>query len=162
MKHLTTILPKRMLVQMYLEKYRANFFRQMMLFEFEYFSYSQEQLESHDLRSLFKKLLHKYYGKDVMIPNDASFEFLKVPHFYNYPQLIGTYPIAFIVGEYVASEIVKGKFDMKEFLITSSKLDYISLMYKFGIEIKKMEFVSRFFSQYEYLLNEFEEEIYNE
>jgi oligoendopeptidase F len=65
----------------------ATLFRQTMFAEFEHLIHSQVEkgnaLTLESLRSTYRGLLEAYFGPSVELPEVASLEALRIPHFYN-------------------------------------------------------------------------------
>lgn len=157
MRYLSNNIPQIEYLELYLEKYRSNFFRQMMLFEFEYKCSEKDDLDVNLIPNVFSNVLHEYYDKDVVhIPDNAKYEYLKTPHFYLYPQIIGIYPIAFAIGEFLADEILNKRFDFDLFLKSSSQGELLLLLEKCGCTLSLDEIMYSFFGKFKSLLEKYE------
>ncbi len=75
------------LLNHFLEEFRLTVFRQTMFAEFEYQAHVKaeagEPLTAEALTSLYRSLLEKYFGPDVVIDEFMSWEWSRIPHFYN-------------------------------------------------------------------------------
>ncbi len=78
---------KKYLLNQYLEGFRTTVFRQVMFAEFEKIihqkMWTDEALTTQSLNSIYLSLNEKYYGKEVIIDNDISIEWSRIPHFYS-------------------------------------------------------------------------------
>ncbi|SCZ13199.1 Oligoendopeptidase F [Paenibacillus polysaccharolyticus] len=147
-------------LDMYLEKFRANYFRSMLLSEFEILIYEIKRsqkvtLNSEVLSKHYNEMLLKYYGSNVELPKFISLEWTKVPFFYNNPKSIIAYPIAFIIGEFIAQKILNNEFDMKSFLEKSSSKDTYQLLTDFNIDLLQEEIYLNFFNKFKELQSKY-------
>ena len=78
---------KAWLLNHHLEGFRLTVFRQTMFAEFERcahaMSQSGETLNADSLNRLYKGLLEDYFGPNTVIDDYMSWEWARIPHFYN-------------------------------------------------------------------------------
>ena len=75
------------LLNHFLEEFRLTVFRQTMFAEFEYQAHARaeagEPLTAESLTGLYRSLLEKYFGPDVILDDFMAWEWSRIPHFYN-------------------------------------------------------------------------------
>jgi oligoendopeptidase F len=75
------------LVNKHADDLLATLYRQTMFAEFEKISHELEEggtpLTAELLRSEYRKLLEKYFGKEMVLEEASDLEGLRIPHFYN-------------------------------------------------------------------------------
>ena len=80
-------LEKAWLLNHYLEEFRLTVFRQTMFAEFEKTAHSMlqsgETLNADSLNKLYAELLRSYFGPETVIDDYMSWEWSRIPHFYN-------------------------------------------------------------------------------
>ena len=78
---------KLYLINHFMEQFRTTLFRQTMFAEFEMIVHEKmEQGEPQTFESLceiYKDLNIKYYGKDIVIDEEITWEWARIPHFYS-------------------------------------------------------------------------------
>lgn len=78
---------KAYLLNHYLEEFRGTVFRQVMFAEFEKIIHDKvekgEALTTDELCSIYRDLNKKYFGNEVVIDEDISIEWARIPHFYS-------------------------------------------------------------------------------
>lgn len=146
-------LPYEVYIDLYLEKFRANYFRSMLLSEFEILIYNMKikqniQLTAEVLSGLYHTILVKYYGNSVELPQYISLEWTKIPFYYYNPKSIITYPLAFIIGEYIAKKILNNNFDVDGFYKKSAIKDTHQLLLDFNIDLLDKEIYQNFFGKF--------------
>lgn len=74
------------LINYFMEQFRTTLFRQCMFAEFEKIINEKvarhETLTSDSLNQIYKDLNHFYYGDDVILDEEISMEWARIPHFY--------------------------------------------------------------------------------
>ena len=87
LKHTTSIIDRKYLINYYLEQFRGTLFRQTMFAEFEKITHEKiEQGGSLTLESLcriYHDLNVYYFGKDIVVDKLIDIEWARIPHFYN-------------------------------------------------------------------------------
>ncbi|MEA4888867.1 MAG: oligoendopeptidase F [Clostridiaceae bacterium] len=78
---------KAYLLNHFLEEFRLTVFRQTMFAEFEWQVHQKaeqgESLTAEVLCSVYRDLLRRYFGPDVIIDDFMQWEWARIPHFYN-------------------------------------------------------------------------------
>ncbi len=78
---------KAYLIGQQIDDILATVYRQTMFAEYEHISHKMveegEPLTVDSLRSVYRKLLEKYFGPDVILEEKSDLECLRIPHFYN-------------------------------------------------------------------------------
>lgn len=78
---------KLYLINHYLEQIRGTLFRQVMFAEFEKIIHEKaeagEALTSEMLSSIYQQLNKDYYGPEMVLDENISLEWARIPHFYN-------------------------------------------------------------------------------
>ncbi len=74
------------LLNHYLEGFKGTVFRQTMFAEFEKDAHAMaekgEPLTPESLNSLYKQLIHDYFGDALIIDDEVQYEWARIPHFY--------------------------------------------------------------------------------
>ena len=74
------------LINYFMEQFRTTLFRQCMFAEFEKIIHEKtarnEVLTSDELNSIYADLNTFYYGDDVIVDDEISMEWARIPHFY--------------------------------------------------------------------------------
>lgn len=74
------------LLNHYLEGFKGTVYRQTMFAEFEKEAHAMaergEALTADALNSLYKGLIHDYFGNDLVIDDEVAYEWARIPHFY--------------------------------------------------------------------------------
>lgn len=77
---------KMYLINHYLEDFRGTFFRQTMFAEFERWVHQQveegEALSYEKLCDYYYQLNQTYFGKEIVVDREISYEWARIPHFY--------------------------------------------------------------------------------
>ncbi|WP_206832645.1 hypothetical protein [Alicyclobacillus fructus] len=136
-----------------LEKYRANFFRQIMLAEFEMLMTEHcvagQHLNVSWLSEKYRSLLSKYYGNAVDLNNGCELEWAKIPYFYR-PNYLINYSASFVVSEYLAENIANDKLFAKKYVefLSDYNRDVEAMFASLGIDLFNLELYNRFFSDF--------------
>lgn len=74
------------LLNQYLEGFKGTVYRQTMFAEFERDAHAMvergEALTPDKLDSLYRKLIHEYFGDDLVVDPEVAYEWARIPHFY--------------------------------------------------------------------------------
>lgn len=77
---------KLYLINRYLESFRSTLFRQAMFAEFEYIAHTKQEagepVTKESLNEIYKDLLAKYHGADLVVDEEITHEWMRIPHFY--------------------------------------------------------------------------------
>lgn len=75
------------LINHFLEQFRGTLYRQTMFAEFEMIAHQKmtdnESLTTDILCDIYRDLVHKYFGDDVIVDEEIALEWARIPHFYN-------------------------------------------------------------------------------
>ncbi|MBN2259871.1 MAG: oligoendopeptidase F [Clostridiales bacterium] len=152
----------------YLEMFRTTLFRQTMFAEFELLIHKKhengEALTTEVLKKEYKVLNEKYYGADVVIDDEISLEWSRIPHFY-YNFYVFQYATGFSTAIALANQILnEGESAVKRykgFLSAGSSKDPIDVLKDAGADIstgqpvtEALELFGRLVRQMEELLSE--------
>ncbi|MCX7842653.1 MAG: oligoendopeptidase F [Clostridia bacterium] len=78
---------KAYLLNHQLEEFRGTIFRQVMFAEFERIIHSKaeegEALTAQTLNEIYRGLNEKYFGREVVLDEEISYEWSRIPHFYS-------------------------------------------------------------------------------
>lgn len=151
------------LLNMYIEEFRTTLFRQTMFAEFEDITHkaieSGHVLTAEWMCSEYKKLNEKYYGDDVVSDEEISYEWARIPHFYNafyvYKYATG-YSAATAISGKIRNEGEKAASDYLEFLKTGESDYPIELLKIAGVDMSTSEPVENAMKVFRELVEKFE------
>lgn len=87
LKNATDKKTKILLINYFLEQFRTTLYRQTMFAEFEKIIHdkaeNKEPLTAEVFNTIYKDLNKLYYGDNVVIDDEISLEWARIPHFYN-------------------------------------------------------------------------------
>lgn len=155
---------KAYLINHYLEQFRGTVFRQTMFAEFERDTHAaverNESLTAEYLSEIYKNLNQKYYGPDIVIDNEISIEWARIPHFYN-AFYVYKYATGFSAATALARQIInEGGPAVERYLnfLSSGGSDYpIELLRKAGVDMETPEPVRQALTVFVELLDQLEE-----
>ena len=134
---------RQYVINQQLEGIRTTFFRQAMFAEFELKIHelleNQIPLTPDRLKEEYSKLNRDYFGPDLVIDEELSFEYMRIPHFY-YNFYVYQYATG-IAAAYALVDQVKAE-GPKEYLafLSSGGSGYpVDLLKKAGLDICKKE-----------------------
>lgn len=156
---------KAYLANQFLERFRGTMFRQTMLAEFELethrMAWDRKPLTREVLCRLYQDLNVCYYGDDVTVDPDISYEWARIPHFYS-PFYVYQYATGFAAAMAVSSRILSGDRNALsgylEFLKGGCSMTPIGLLKLCGLDMEKPQVVEEALDVFESLLDEFEKE----
>lgn len=137
---------KAYLINYFLEGVKNTVFRQTMFAEFEWIIHTKieqgQPVTSKTLCETYKSLLHLYFGEDVIIDDYMTWEWARIPHFYN-----AFYVYKYATGFCAATQISNMLFNEGETAIaryteflSSGGMDYpMNLLIKMGIDISSSQ-----------------------
>ncbi len=131
------------LINQQIEGIRTTFFRQTMFAEFELIIHEllekQIPITPDRLKEEYKKLNMEYFGPDLVIDDELTFEYLRIPHFY-YNFYVYQYATG-IAAAYSLVDKVKSQGPKKylEFLSSGGSGYPVDLLKKAGLDITKKE-----------------------
>lgn len=150
---------KLYLINHFMEQFRTTLFRQTMFAEFEMIVH--EKIENGEpqtfdsLCKIYKELNIKYYGNDIVIDEEITWEWSRIPHFYS----------AFYVYQYATGYSCAIAFSKKiledkapepylNFLKSGSSDYSTEILKKAGIDMTKKEPIENAIKVFESLVNE--------
>lgn len=154
---------KKFLLNYYLDNIRATLHRQAMFAEFEAEAHAMaergEPLTLDNMSAVYKQLGIKYYGNDIVHDDNISFEWARVPHFYN-----AFYVYKYATGITAAINIVRRILkeggpavdDYFKFLKGGCSADPVSLLKLAGVDLGKPEAYEVAMREFDDTLSEFE------
>ncbi len=125
-----------------LETFRGTIFRQTMFAEFELLAHQivehGEGLTQDRLTSEYARLVSEYYGPDLVIDDQVSVEWSRIPHFYR-AFYVYQYATGLIAATALASGICSGDGDACDryltFLSSGSAKDSLDLLRDAGVDL---------------------------
>lgn len=154
---------KAYLINHFMEQFKGTMFRQTMFAEFEKNAHEMaadgEILTAGVLNDMYKKLNEKYFGPDMVIDDNISMEWSRIPHFYT-PFYVYQYATGFAAAVAISQKILKeGESAVKgykEFLSAGSSDYPIEVLKKAGVDMSRPEALEGAFEVFSNLLDEFE------
>lgn len=133
---------KKYLINHFLDQFKGTFFRQTKFAEFEKITHEiiekGEPITLDVLNSLYKDLLVKYYGKNIVLDEEISMEWARIPHFYS-AFYVYQYATGFAAAIALSNKILnEGEDGVKlyiEFLKSGSSDYSINLLKKCGVDM---------------------------
>lgn len=151
------------LLNHYLEEFRGTVFRQVMFAEFEKIVHSKveqgEALTTQSLNEIYRNLNIKYYGSEVVIDEDISIEWSRIPHFYT-SFYVYKYATGFSSATSISQQILKdGKPAVDKYInfLSSGGSDYpLELLKKAGVDLSTPQPVQDALDVFAKILDELE------
>jgi oligoendopeptidase F len=133
---------KAYLLNHYLEEFRGTVFRQVMFAEFEKIIHEKvekgEALNTDSLCAIYRELNRKYFGDEVVLDEDISIEWARIPHFYS-SFYVYKYATGFSAATSLSQQILsQGKPAVDRYInfLKSGGSDYpIELLKKAGVDL---------------------------
>jgi oligoendopeptidase F len=133
---------KAFLINKYLEEFKGTIFRQTMFAEFEKITHekieSGEALTADSLDEIYTGLNKKYFGDSVVIDDEISAEWSRIPHFYS-SFYVYKYATGFSAATALARQLQdEGEPALKRYLnfLKSGGSDYpLNLLKKAGVDL---------------------------
>jgi oligoendopeptidase F len=97
------------------EKYRTNFFMNMLLTELEYYIYENKNIETEEISSYYLSLLKKYYGNTITYPHGIEFMWMwNLTRFgdFNFQD----YALSFLVSHAIYRKLEESEGTIKKYL----------------------------------------------
>ena len=137
---------KLFLLEKYLNNVTTTVYRQVMFAEFEQLTHSKvengEALTPDILCGLYKDVFQKYWGPEMIIDDEETYTWARVPHFY-YNFYVYQYATGFAASEALALKVKKdGEPAVKKYLdfLKSGSSDYpINILEKAGVNMNSQE-----------------------
>lgn len=152
---------KLYLINYFMEQFRTTLFRQTMFAEFEMIVHqkmeSGEPKTFESLCSIYKDLNIKYYGNEIVLDEEITWEWARIPHFYN-----AFYVYQYATGYSCAISFCKKILEengAKKYLdfLKSGSSDYsTNLLKKAGVDMTKTEPIENALNKFKSLVDEME------
>ncbi|NLY36469.1 MAG: oligoendopeptidase F [Tissierellia bacterium] len=151
------------LINHYLETFKGTLFRQTMFAEFEKEIYARveagEGLSSEDFSRIYAELNHKYFCEKVVVDENISHEWSRIPHFY-----YNFYVYQYATGLSAATSFAKRVLDKEEgalegylgFLASGSSDFPVDVLLKAGLDMGSPQPVKEALEIFSSLVDEFE------
>ena len=115
-------------------------------------------LSADSLCRVYRELNEKYFGKDMVIDGEISYEWARIPHFYT-PFYVYQYATGFSAAVAIASKIIAGDKDTlagyRKFLAGGSSMHPIELLKLCGIDMSKPQVIQEALDVFGNLLEQF-------
>ncbi len=133
---------KLFLMEKYLNNITATFYRQVMFAEFEKVIYERtengEALNSESLCELYRQIYQKYWGPDMIVTEEESYAWSRIPHFY-YNFYVYQYATGFAASEALVKKIkAEGKPAIDKYLnfLKAGSSDYpLEILKRTGVDM---------------------------
>ncbi len=152
------------LINHFLEQFRTTLYRQTMFAEFELIIGQLNQqgvaLTAERMCEEYKKLNHLYFGDGIVLDDEISYEWERIPHFYyNYYvfQYATGYSAAIALSRRILREGESAVKDYIKFLSGGCSQDPIDLLKIAGVDMSTPEPVNQALALFGELLDEMEE-----
>lgn len=137
---------KLFLLEKYLNNITTTVYRQVMFAEFEALTHSKiesgEALTPDILCRFYKEVYQKYWGPEMIIDDEETYTWARVPHFY-YNFYVYQYATGFAASESLASKVkAEGKSAVDKYLdfLKAGSSDYpINILNKAGVNMNSQE-----------------------
>ena len=154
---------KAYLINHYLDSFRTTLFRQTMFAEFEHIVhekiYRGEVLTQEDMNRIYYDLNVQYYGEEMRVDQEISYEWMRIPHFYS-PYYVYQYATGYSAAVAFSKRILsEGKRAVESyinnFLCGGSSKDPIELLKSAGVDMGSVEPVDKALGVFEEYLDIF-------
>lgn len=112
MKRVESDEEKLYLVDFYLNSFKSTVFRQTMFAEFERETHKAVEdgkgMTAEDFNTLYFDLNKKYFGPSMVSDEDISYEWMRIPHFYN-DFYVYKYATGFTASTILAKRVLEGQ-----------------------------------------------------
>ncbi len=141
-----------------LDSVRSTIFRQTLFSEFE--DYTHEQLENEapltyeDFNNKYYELNKKYYGENIILPDELKYEWSRIPHFYR-PFYVYKYATGFVSALCIVQKLLTDKDYYKQyisFLKSGCTKPPVELLQDIGVDLTTDEPYNKAFEFVENIL----------
>jgi oligoendopeptidase F len=154
---------KLFLLERYLNNLTATFYRQIMFAEYEMIVYERtekgESLTGELLSNLYKNIYQKYWGPEMIVPEEEQYTWARIPHFY-YNFYVYQYATGFAASEVLAMKVkTEGNVAVNKYLnfLKAGSSDYpINILKSAGVDMNSSEPVQAVSNRMNQVLNEME------
>ncbi len=134
------------LLERYLNNITSTFYRQVMFAEFEQTVYEKTEsggaLTPEQLCNLYSSLFQKYWGPEIIVDEEESFTWARVPHFY-YNFYVFQYATGMAASETLAHKVkTEGERAIERYInfLKAGSSDYpINVLKKAGVDMNSPE-----------------------
>lgn len=155
---------RKYLLELHLEQFRTTVFRQTMFAEFEQMTHERaeagESLSKEWLCETYLSLNRAYYGEAVESGELISYEWARIPHFYN-AFYVYQYATGFCAAVAIADRILKGEKGAVEgylsFLSSGGSDSPINVLKKAGVDLSQPDTVRQSLKVFAQTLSQLEE-----
>ena len=151
---------KKYLLSYYADMIRTTLFRQTMFSEFEKFAHEtiekNEPLSYTKMCEKYTELNRYYYGKSVETDDNISYEWARIPHFYN-AFYVYKYATGITCAINIANKILSDKSaasDYKKFLSAGGSMYPLDIIKLVGIDLTTKEPFDLAMKEFKSILNE--------
>lgn len=154
---------KLFLLSMRADDIVATLFRQTMFAEFELIVHETaekgEALSPKILRTIYRSLLEKYFGNEMIFENESDLEGLRIPHFYN-AFYVYKYATGISAALALSARVRNGGSEEKklymDFLKSGGSLFPIDALKNAGVDMSSAEPIQAACDEFGKIVNEFE------
>lgn len=154
---------KLYLLEKYLNNITTTVYRQVMFAEFESLTHSKiengEALTPEILCDLYKNLFQKYWGPEMVIDDEETYTWARVPHFY-YNFYVFQYATGFAASETLANKVkTEGKPAVEKYLafLKAGSSNYpIKVLEEAGVNMNSLDPILAVTNKMNNLINEIE------
>ncbi len=154
---------RKYLLSYYTDMIKGTLFRQTMFAEFEYVAHEMaangQPLTDESLSKEYLALNKKYYGKSVVSDEEISYEWARIPHFYNafYVYKYATGIISAIsIAERIYALGAPAVADYKKFLSSGGSDSPVELLKLAGVDLTKKDAYELAMNSFKNALDEYE------
>ncbi len=128
-------------VKQFLDNVRSTIFRQTLFSQFELYAHTKIENDTpityKDFNDKYYELSKKYYGNSCILPKNLSYEWSRIPHFYN-AYYVYSYSTGLITAISIVTKILKDKNVTKDyirFLKNGVDKNAIEILKEIGIDL---------------------------
>ena len=151
------------LLNQYLEGFKGTVYRQTMFAEFEKEAHAMcergEALTPEALSNVYLKLIHEYFGDDMVVDDKVKYEWARIPHFY-YLFYVYVYATGYSSACAISEKILNGEKDAVknylEFLSMGSSQYPLDELKHAGVDLTTPEPINIALNKFEKVLEEAE------
>ncbi|MFA6916750.1 MAG: oligoendopeptidase F [Parachlamydiales bacterium] len=168
LEHAKTKEQKFYLINEKIEDIRSTLFRQTMFAEFELFIHDSAEknipLTPGYLKEKYRELNAFYFGNDVIIDEEAAFEWARIPHFY-YNFYVYQYATGISAALALYQRVIKGgdkeREDYLGFLKAGSSAYPIDILAKAGVDMRQPTAVASAIAHFGSLVDQLAKEMHS-
>ena len=154
---------KAYILNHYLEQFRGTVYRQTMFAEFEKTVHGMAEagqpLTNESFSAVYKNLNVKYYGRDMLVDDEISLEWARIPHFYR-SFYVYKYATGFCAATALTNQILnEGQAAVGRYIkfLSSGGSDYpINLLKNAGVDMTSTDPVNEALKTFSQMVNELE------